>query len=154
MTHIAPVHRTRKARPASAAGAASGTPAAAAARTAASIATTFAVSGGGGPSVKERFATLVARFKPEAAKGVNARFQFKLSGPNGGDWYVEIKDGKCTCKQGTGPNPTVTLKADADDYKKIAEGEMNKTWAFLRGKLKIDGDKDALKQFDTYFKKP
>lgn len=108
----------------------------------------------GGPSVKERFATLEERFKPEAAKGVNARFQFKLSGEGGGDWYVEIKDGKIKVKEGTGPDPTATLKASAKDYKKIAEGEMNKVWAFLRGKLKVEGDKDALGKFDEYFRKP
>ena len=124
----------------------------------ATTATAFAagvrtVNGGGGePEVRERFATLVSRFKPEAAKGVDARFHFIISGPKGGEWYVEIKDGKCTLKEGSGPNPTVTLKASDEDYKKIANGDMNKTIAFLRGKLKLDGDKDAMKKFDGYFK--
>ncbi|MBC7461135.1 MAG: SCP2 sterol-binding domain-containing protein, partial [Thermoleophilia bacterium] len=59
---------------------------------------------------------------------------------------------KITVKKGGGANPTVTLKATDEDYKKIANGDMNKTIAFLRGKLKIDGDKDAMKKFDTYFK--
>lgn len=108
--------------------------------------------GGGGPEVRDRFKTLAARFKPEAAKGVNARFHFVISGPKGGEWYVEIKDGKITVKEGSGPNPTVTLKASDEDYKKIANGEMNKTIAYLRGKLKLDGDKDAMKKFDSYFK--
>ena len=104
-------------------------------------------------SVRERFATLQKRFKPDAVKGVDVRFQFKLSGPDGGEWYVEIKGGKLTVKTGTGPNPTATLKASAKDYKKIADGEMNKTIAFLRGKLKVEGDKDALGKWDTYFEK-
>ncbi len=108
----------------------------------------------GTPSIKERFATLEQRFKPEAAKGVNVRLQFKLSGDGGGDWYVEIKDGKCKVKEGSGPNPDATLIASASDYKKIADGEMNKMVAFLRGKLKVEGDKDKLKPFDTYFEKP
>src|SRR5688572_21351161 len=59
----------------------------------------------GTPSIKERFATLEKRFKPEAAKGVNVRLQFDLSGEGGGKWYVEVKDGKCKVKEGTGPNP-------------------------------------------------
>lgn len=108
----------------------------------------------GTPSIKERFATMEQRFKPDAAKGVNVRLQFKLSGDGGGDWYVEIKDGKCKVKEGTGPNPDATLIASASDYKKIADGEMNKMVAFLRGKLKVEGDKDKLKPFDTYFEKP
>lgn len=105
-------------------------------------------------SVKERFDTLEERFIASKAKGVNVRFQFELSGSGGGDWYVEIKDGKVSVKKGKGPNPTATLKASAEDYLKIANGEMNKMWAFVRGKLKVDGDKDELKKFDTYFREP
>lgn len=104
--------------------------------------------------MQERFATLIKRFKPEAAKGVDARFHFKLSGKGGGEWYCEIKGGKLTVKQGDGPNKTASLRASAEDYKKIAEGDMNKTWAFLRGKLKVEGDKDALSKWDSYFEKP
>jgi putative sterol carrier protein len=113
------------------------------------------VSGGGSSmSVQERFATLTKRFLPEKAKGVDARFQFDLSGSGGGKWYVEIKGGKITVKEGSGPNPTVTLKASAEDYLKIANGEMSKTWAFIRGKVKVDGDRDVLGKFDQYFKDP
>ncbi len=108
----------------------------------------------GTPSIRERFATLEKRFKPDAAKGVDVRLQFKLSGDGGGEWYVEIKDGKCKVKEGTGPKPDATLIASASDYKKIADGEMNKMVAFLRGKLKVEGDKEKLKPFDTWFEKP
>lgn len=105
-------------------------------------------------SVRQRFATLEERFIPSKAKGVNASFQFDLSGADGGQWYVVIKDSKISVKQGTGPSPTATLRASAEDYLKIANGEMNKMWAYIRGKLKVEGDKDALKAFDTYFKDP
>lgn len=152
MTSIAPVNRTRRAR---AAAPAAGAPQAAAGSPASRTSTAWL----GGPrkssmSVKERFATLEKRFKPEAAKGVNVRLQFELSGEGGGTWYVEIKDGKCKVKEGSGPNPDATLKASASDYKKIADGEMNKMVAFLRGKLKVEGDKEKLKPFDTWFEKP
>jgi putative sterol carrier protein len=152
MTSIAPIHRTRRAHAASAAHGA----AAAAAGSPASRTSTAWLGGArkSSLSVKERFATLEQRFKPDAAKGVNVRLQFKLSGEGGGEWYVEIKDGKCKVKEGTGPNPDATLMASASDYKKIADGEMNKMVAFLRGKLKVEGDKEKLKPFDTYFEKP
>lgn len=153
MTTITPLDHTRSVRTAvatiEAAAAASASPAR-------KSDTVFAGSPrkSGSPSIRERFDTLEQRFKPEAAKGVNVRLQFKLSGDGGGEWYVEIKDGKCKVKKGTGPNPDATLKASASDYKKIADGEMNKMVAFLRGKLKVDGDKDKLKPFDTWFEKP
>lgn len=103
-------------------------------------------------SVRERFSTLQDRFDASAAKGVDVAFQFNLSGDGGGKWYCTIKGGKLTVKEGTGPNPTATLSASASDYLKIANGEMNKMWAFVRGKLKVSGDKEALKKWDTYFK--
>lgn len=154
MSAIAPISSTSRSRRAGAAPAA----AAVVAQPASSRRSDTVFLGGprkaGSPSIRERFATLEQRFKPEKAKGVNVRLQFKLSGKDGGDWYVEIKDGKIKVKEGTGPNPTATLKASAEDYRKIADGEMNKMVAFLRGKLKVEGDRKALEPFDTYFEKP
>lgn len=108
----------------------------------------------GSPSVKERFSTLEQRFLPDKAKGVNVKLQFKLSGADGGEWYVVIKDGKIKVTKGTGPDPDATVIAKASDYQKMADGEMNKTLAFLRGKLKIKGDRDKIENFDTWFRKP
>ena len=34
----------------------------------------------------------------------------------------------------------VTLRADADTFKEILDGETNPTAAFMTGKLKVDGD--------------
>jgi len=157
MTSIAPISGVTPTRPARSAGP-NGAPLAARSAGAAPLSATLFAPGprasGKSTSVRERFDTLEERFLPEKAKGVNVKLQFKLSGSGGGEWYVVVKDGKCTVTKGTGPNPTATLKASAKDYKKIADGEMNKMLAFLRGKLKIDGDKDALKPFDTWFKKP
>lgn len=102
-------------------------------------------------SVRERFETMEERFIPSKAKGVNVSLQFKITGKGGGKWYIVIKDQKITVKEGTGPSPTASLEANASDYLKIANGEMSKVWAFIRGKLKVGGDKDALKEFDSYF---
>lgn len=102
-------------------------------------------------SVKERFSTLHDRFDAGSTKGVDVRFQFNIDGAGGGKWYCVIKGGKLTVKEGTGPNPTATLWAPADIYLKIANGKMNKMWALVQGKLKVSGDKDELKKWDTYF---
>lgn len=106
----------------------------------------------GSPTVKERFATLEQRFLPDKAKGVNVKLQFKLSGSDGGNWYVVIKDGKIKVTEGTGPGADATVIAKASDYQKMADGEMNKTLAFLRGKLKIEGDRKYLDAWETWFK--
>lgn len=108
----------------------------------------------GSMSVRERFSTLEARFLPEKAKGVDVKLQFKLSGDGGGEWYVVIKDGKIKVTEGEGPGADATVMASASDYQKMADGEMNKTLAFLRGKLKIKGDRKYLEAYETWFKQP
>ena len=152
MTSIAP---TRAATPTAQSVVLAATVAATAASTNRSTETAFvgAPRKAGGMSVRERFSTLEQRFLPEKAKGVDAKFQFNLSGADGGEWYVVVKDGKITVKEGQGPDPDATVIAKASDYKKMAEGEMNKTVAFLRGKLKIKGDRKYLEAWETWFKK-
>lgn len=156
MTNVAPTSAPQTTAQAIVAAATeSGTRSSARARSARTEATAFvgAPRKAGGMSVKERFGTLEQRFLPEKAKGVNVKLQFDLSGSDGGKWYIVIKDGKIKVTEGTGPNPDATVIAKASDYKKMAEGEMNKTLAFLRGKLKIKGDRKYLDAWETWFKK-
>jgi len=32
-------------------------------------------------------------FQADKAKGVHARYQWELSGPNGGEWWIDVSDG-------------------------------------------------------------
>ena len=32
-------------------------------------------------------------FQAQTAKGVHARYQWELSGPNGGEWWIHVNDG-------------------------------------------------------------
>ena len=49
---------------------------------------------------QEIFDGMRGSFQPAKAKGVHARYQWDLSGPNGGEWWIDVNDG--TCKMGTG----------------------------------------------------
>ena len=91
-------------------------------------------------SVKEYFDTIDTRFAADAAKGVNAVFQFELSGPGGGVYAVAVDDGRVNVKEGPHEAPTVTLKMDADDYVKMSNGKINGHWAVMSGKLKVSGN--------------
>ena len=39
-------------------------------------------------------------FRADKAKGVHARYQWELSGPNGGQWWIEVNDGKFKMERG------------------------------------------------------
>ncbi len=89
---------------------------------------------------------------PEKAAGVNTVIQYHLTGPEGGDWVVNIHDGQCTVEPGTTPNPNLTLTADAQDYKDIITGKTNAMAAFMQGKVKLAGDLNMAMKMTSFFK--
>jgi len=90
-------------------------------------------------------------FQVEKAKGVNARYQFNLSGPNGGTWFVDVNDGKLQMDRGTIDHPNVTLATSDRDWVALSNGELSGTWAFLTGRLKIRGDRNLAKKLGEIF---
>jgi hypothetical protein len=50
-------------------------------------------------------------FQGDKAKGVHASYQWELSGPNGGDWWLIVNDGTYTMGRGKIHNPNVTFVA-------------------------------------------
>ena len=91
-------------------------------------------------SAKEYFDSIDTRFQADAAKGVNAIFQFELSGAGGGIYAVHVEDSKVKVTEGGVESPTVTLKMDAEDYVKMSNGKINGHWAVMSGKLKVSGN--------------
>lgn len=86
------------------------------------------------------FTTMISRFDPSKAEGVNATIQFDLSGDNGGTYWLRIADGKAETGVGQSENPRMTLKANADDFASVLNGSINPMQAFMTGKVKIQGD--------------
>jgi putative sterol carrier protein len=92
------------------------------------------------------------RFKPDKAAGVDVTVQIKITGPNGGNWAVTIKDQKLEVKEGTQPSPTLSLEMEEADYMDVVNGKMSGEKAFLTGKLRFKGNIAlALKLRETGF---
>jgi putative sterol carrier protein len=91
-------------------------------------------------SVKEVFEKMPAVFNSAAAAGLNAVFQFNLSGDEGGEWFVEIKDNACNIGQGTHASPSVTLSLADKDWLAICNKQLDGMSAFMSGKLKATGN--------------
>jgi putative sterol carrier protein len=89
---------------------------------------------------------------PEKVVGVNAVIQYNLSGEEGGEWIISIKDGLCTVQQGTAPSANMTLTADAQDYKDVITGKLNPMTAFMTGKLRLAGDLNLAMKLTSFFK--
>jgi len=91
-------------------------------------------------------------FQPEVAEGVDAVIQYRLSGEEGGDYIITIKDGKCTVAEGIEENPTMTLTADGRDFGDVLLGKANGMQYFMQGKLKLAGDLNLAMKLTTFFK--
>jgi putative sterol carrier protein len=95
---------------------------------------------------------LPARFKPDKAVGIDVVTQLNLTGSNGGDWVVIIKDQKLQVREGTTPSPTLTLKMAEKDFMDIVNGKLSTEKAFFSGKVHFEGSLSlALKLRDAGF---
>jgi putative sterol carrier protein len=90
-------------------------------------------------------------FHPEKARGVHVRYLFELSGPNGGDWWIDVTDGTCKMGKGKIENPNVTYVASDKDWVALSNGKLGGKWAFFTGRLKIRGDRGLARKMDEIF---
>lgn len=77
---------------------------------------------------------------PAKLKGVNAIYQFDLTGDDGGVFYIKIDDGKTELIEAAHDAPSITVSLTAGDFAAMMDGKLNATSAFMAGKLKIKGD--------------
>ena len=103
-------------------------------------------------SVKEMVFNHEKAFLPETAEGINAVIQYKLTGDDGGDYIITIQDGKCTVAEGEAEAPTMTLTADAHDFRDVLLGKANGMQYFMQGKLKLAGDLNLAMKLTSMFK--
>jgi len=90
-------------------------------------------------------------FRAEKAKGMHIRYQFDLSGLNGGGWWIQVDDGKFKMGRGKIEHPDVTFIASDKDWVALSNGTLGGTWAFLTGRLKIHGDQKLARKLDEIF---
>jgi putative sterol carrier protein len=124
-------------------------------------ATAFAVLGlsalsaasGGPPSStpQEVFDGMRKSFRADKAKGVHARYQWELSGPNGGEWWIDVNDGTFKMGMGKIDNPSVTFITSDKNWVALSNGTLGGKWAFFTGRLKIRGSQSLARKLDEIF---
>lgn len=91
-------------------------------------------------SCSEFFAELSNSVDPEKIKGIDATYQWDITGDDGGKWFATLSDTGIEVGEGEAENPNITLTVDAQSWMDIVNGKLNGQMAFLTGKLKIQGD--------------
>jgi putative sterol carrier protein len=104
-------------------------------------------------SSKEFFEnSLPARFKPEKAKDIDVVTQINITGPEGGNWTVTIKDQKLQVTEGIATSPSLTLKMNENDFLDLVNEKLSAEKAFFTGRIQFKGNiATALKLRDAGF---
>jgi len=97
------------------------------------------------------FDSMRGSFQANKAKGVHARYQWDLSGPQGGQWWIDVNDGKYKMGKGRIANPSVTFVARDKDWVAVSNGQLGGTWAYMTGRLKIRGDQGLARKLGQIF---
>ena len=90
-------------------------------------------------------------FQAQKAKGVHLKYQWRLSGPQGGEWWIEVNDGKYQMGRGKIDKPDVTFVATDKNWVALSNGTLGGKWAFFTGRLKIQGSQNAARKLDEIF---
>jgi putative sterol carrier protein len=91
-------------------------------------------------TVSETFEMMLTLFNPQAAKGVNKTIQWNISGEQAGKWAVKIANQTCELIPGGVENADLTMSLKDIDWLAVADGKLDPTQAFIRGKVKASGD--------------
>ena len=97
------------------------------------------------------FDSMRGSFQPAKAKAVHARYQWDLSGPNGGQWWIEVNDGTYKMGKGKIHDPNVTFIAKDKDWVAICHDQLSGTWAYVTGRLKVRGDQGVARKLGEIF---
>ncbi len=97
------------------------------------------------------FDSMRESFKADKAKGVHARYQWELSGPHGGEWWIDVNDGTYKMGKGRIDNPSVTFITSDNDWVAMSNGKLKGTWAYMTGRLKVRGSQAIARKLDEIF---
>lgn len=82
---------------------------------------------------------LPSKFDLSKAAGVEAIIQMNITGSNGGNWTITVKDQKMEVKDGIHPSPAIEIKIADTDFVDLTNGKIGALGAFMSGKIRFNG---------------
>ena len=77
---------------------------------------------------------------PSAAEGINAVFQFNVTGDNGGTWVIDARPGQAGVSEGPSDDAQCHITIADTDWLALTSGKANPMNMFMMGKIKLQGD--------------
>lgn len=107
------------------------------------------------PDPAEILASIQAAICPTLVQKVKATYQFEISGPGGGVYFLDLKNGDGFIGQGQDPSgdPEATLVLTFDDLQAMLEGDLQPFNAYMSGRLKVKGDVSAAMKLEDLGKR-
>jgi hypothetical protein len=83
---------------------------------------------------------------------LRATYAFKMDGPGGGDWHVDVSPESTLSDEGSVQNPSLMLHLKKTDvFCQMFTGRFNLPLALLTGQLKLRGDLRLFLRFGSLF---
>jgi putative sterol carrier protein len=95
---------------------------------------------------------LPGRFRAEKAGDMETVIHLKISGNDGGEYTVAIKEGQCMVTPGLAGQPRCVTETSAKTYIDMETGKTNPQIAFMMGKVRISNIPEMM-QFNKMFSK-
>ena len=105
-------------------------------------------------SPSEFFATKAEQLKSAsgALDGINATYQFNLSGDDGGTWVIDLASDIKEVREGEEESAQCIISMAAPDFMSMIQGSLNPQMAFMTGKLRVEGDVSLAMQLGAILK--
>ena len=96
---------------------------------------------------------LRASFVAERAEGSQITLQYVFSGAVTGACYAVITEGAIQVGEGRHPQPTATVLADFDVWRRVIAYHVDPLIAYQDGLFRVEGDIEALIESDAWFQR-
>jgi putative sterol carrier protein len=90
-------------------------------------------------------------FDPTAARGLEAVYQFDVSGKAPFQAHLRISGESCSYHEGPAAAPGIVIRTPEDVWTAVAAGELDGQQAFMSGKYTVEGDLSLLLKLKTLF---
>jgi len=90
-------------------------------------------------------------FNASEADGLEAIYQFEVSGQENFTAHLTISGSKCIYIDGPSESPGIIIKTPADVWMAISKGELDGQQAFMNGQYQVTGDLTLLMKLESLF---
>lgn len=102
-------------------------------------------------SAQELFDEKVPKVLAEKKPRVGMVYLFKITGPGGGEWTLDLVSPEPRCIKGDTGESRCTVEVSYEDFKQILLQPFAATQLYFRGKLKVVGDVQAVLKLQPVF---